>query len=429
MLVTCAIVSIVAVIIWQISGSSPTTAGLFISLCNGGLPVFLKMLNETEEHLTQGSRQTSLLLKLVLSRWMTAAIVIWLVRGFENTLKESFLTKAAAVLLADAFTTPVLRLLDPFGRLGRHHSAKSAKTQEKMNSYFTNTAWFLAERYTDMTKSLFVGLFYSTLYPGGLLWTVCSFFMCYWVDKYCLFRLWKQPPAIDASLTAASRLQIAVILIVHSIIAGLFFAGYPFDNLEKTQTAATPTVTQIRTDGSENRDYVVDSAFKFEYKIVDMVPPGIINNLSMLNDANSWMSDDQESAVKLISIVNIVIMVVICVGYFGKTAAFSLYKLFYGEYIAVGEPNPDLFSFVTGIDAYVPMYVTDKLPLPLLACDLSLFDNEHISFTADFAKQDITKDKIILEVKGNGVDVSKCFSVCKQYKSSELIASENAKGK
>lgn len=113
--------------------SSPTIAGFFISACNGGLPAFLKALNETEEHLTQGSRQTSLLLKLVLSRWMTAAIVIWLIRGFENTLKESFMTKAAAVLFADAFTTPILRLMDIGGRLGRHYSAKSAKTQEKVS--------------------------------------------------------------------------------------------------------------------------------------------------------------------------------------------------------------------------------------------------------------------------------------------------------
>jgi len=229
MFITILIITVLALIIWQLSGSSPTMAGFFISAANGGLPAFLKALNETEEHLTQGSRQTSLLLKLVLSRWMTAAIVIWLVRGFENTLKESFMTKAAAVLFADAFTTPVIRMMDPAGRYGRAFAAKKAKTQEKMNSFFTNTAWFLAERYTDMTKSLFVGLFYSTLYPGGLFWSLCAFFVCYWIDKYCLFRLWKQPPAIDASLTAASRLQMAVVCVIHSIIAGLFFAGYPFD--------------------------------------------------------------------------------------------------------------------------------------------------------------------------------------------------------
>jgi hypothetical protein len=159
-----------------------------------------------------------------------------------------------------------------------------------------------------------------------------------------------------------------------------------------------------------------------------MVPPGIVNNLAMAEDS-LWMSDEQKSAVKLISIINIIIMVVVCVGYFGRTAAFSIYKLFHGEYVAVGDPNPDLFSFVTGIESYIPCYVTDKLPLPLLCCDLSLFDNEHISFTADYSRQDVTKDSIILDIQKSGVDTSKCFSICKQYKSPELIASENAKGK
>merc|ERR1711871_141949 len=112
-----------------------------VSACNGGLPAFLKALNELEEHPTQGSRQQSLLLKLVLSRWFTSALIIWIIRGFEDTLKESFLTKAAAILFADFITTPMIRIMDPAGRFARNYSAKSAKTQEKMNSFFTNTAW------------------------------------------------------------------------------------------------------------------------------------------------------------------------------------------------------------------------------------------------------------------------------------------------
>ena len=170
-----------------------------------------------------------------------------------------------------------------------------------------------------------------------------------------------------------------------------------------------------------------EAAAKFQFATIEMVPTGIVNNLDF-QDKAWWMSEEQKSAVKFISIVNIIIMVLVCVGYFGRSAAFSIYKLFYGEYIAVGDPNPDLFSFVTGIESYIPMFVTDKLPLPLLACDLTMFDNEHISFTADYSKLDITKDSIMQEIKESGVDISKCFSVCKQYKSPELIASENSKG-
>ncbi|GMH48808.1 hypothetical protein TL16_g00380 [Triparma laevis f. inornata] len=421
MTLTVTLVAILGLAIWQISESSPSLAGFFVAACNGGLPAFMKALNETEEHLTQGSRQSSLLLKLVLSRWFTAAIITWVIRGFSNTIRESFLTKAAAILFADAFTTPIIRMMDPGGRVARNVSAKSAKTQAKMNSFFTNTAWFLAERYTDMTKSLFVGLFYSALYPGGLVWTTCSFIMCYWVDKYCLFRLWKQPPAMDASLTAASRLQIAVVCVAHSVIAGLFFAGFPFDNLH--MSSDTATVTELKTMLNGNVETITHTNANV-YTFVDQKPQGMINV-----QTQDWMSSEQVDVVKMFSIINICVVVLVCIGYFGKTAAFSVYKLFYGEYIPVGDPNPDLYSFVPGIESYIPMYQTDKLPLPLLACNLELIDKEHISFTADYSKQDLTKDAVINKAVENGMDVSKCFSICKQYKSPELIESENKQGK
>lgn len=346
-----------------------------------------------------------------------------MIRDYEDTIRESFLTKAAAILFADAFTTPIIRFMDPAGRFARNYTAKSAKTQSKMNSFFTNTAWFLAERYTDMTKSLFVGLFFSTLYPGGLVWTACSFVMCYWVDKYCLFRIWKQPPAIDASLTAASRLQIAVVCIVHSLIAALFFAGYPFDKVAPYADGTTGTININKTmlDGSIDSTSLSQLLY---YSTGSKRPEGAVNIPTM-----DWMTNEQKDVVKMYSAINIIVIVLVCVGYFGRTAAFSLYKLFYGEYIAVGDPNPDLYSFVPGIETYVPLYQTDKLPLPLLACDLSLLDPEHISFTADYSKQDLTKDSVIIKAAEAGKDVKSCFSVCKQYKSEELKKHEDSQGK
>ena len=134
----------------------PGLAAIFISITNSVMPIALKTINEQEEHLTQGSKQTSLLLKLVVLRWMTTGFIVLLVRDVTATLDEEFITKIWAILLADAFTTPLLRLLDPSSRLGHYYFSTKAETQEKMNSYFLGTSWFLAERYTDMTKTIFV---------------------------------------------------------------------------------------------------------------------------------------------------------------------------------------------------------------------------------------------------------------------------------
>jgi hypothetical protein len=63
-----------------------------------------------------------------------------------------------------------------------------------MNSYFRPKAWSLAERYTDLTKSLFLALFYSAVLPSGLLIAAVGFMVHFWADKYCLLRAWAQPP-------------------------------------------------------------------------------------------------------------------------------------------------------------------------------------------------------------------------------------------
>jgi hypothetical protein len=411
---TCVIIGLAGLIIVTLNETMPAVAAVFVSMCNGGLPAVFKAITNTEEHLTNTSKQSSLLLKLVLSRWLTTAIIIWSIRPFDTTLTAGFLTKVGAVLVADAFTTPIIRMMDPAGRLARHFSAKSAPTQEKMNSFFENTAWFLAERYTDMTKSLFVGLFFACLYPAGLIFSLCSFIMCYWVDKYCLFRLWKQPPAIDASLTVASRMHIAVICIFHGVISNQVYAGFPFNSVQfKTAGGSFMTLT---VDGVEGTKTAADL-----WETTNMYEP--VGTFDVSTD-NDWMTDDQKDVVQTFSIVNIIILVLVLLGYFGSSAFSFVHSLFRGDYKPVGDPNPDMYSFVPGIATYVPTFVTDLLPLPLLCCDLSLIDLDHISFTADYAKQDVTMDHPIAAFVANGGDRSKIFSTCKQYKSDELKAHE-----
>ena len=63
-----------------------------------------------------------------------------------------------------------------------------------MNSYFRPAPWTLAERYSELTKSLFMALFYSALLPSGLLIAAIGFTLTFWADKYCLLRIWEKPP-------------------------------------------------------------------------------------------------------------------------------------------------------------------------------------------------------------------------------------------
>jgi len=377
----------------------PGLAAIFISVTNSVMPTALKAINEQEEHLTQGSKQTSLLLKLVVLRWMTTGFIVLLVRDVATTLDEEFIKKIWAILLADALTTPCLRLLDPGSRLGRYYFSKKAETQEKMNSYFLGTSWFLAERYTDMTKTIFVSLFFAAIFPQGLFVTAVAFFVSYWVDMYCLFRLWKQPPAMDGSLADAARVQISLVLLAHTFVTHHFFRGWPFDGYEPTGSYVGGVPLYEKTD------------LQSKYNVFDW-------------SRGKWMSDEQARIVLIYAIVNIAAVSVFAVYYFGHSFKYGVHKLIWGSYVSVGDARQDEYSFVPGIQTYVPMVSHKSLGLPLIATELQKLDTEHICFTMKSAEE-YDRDNLVNSnaFRGNVSNQRRrgLFSICKQYKSQKLM--------
>jgi len=72
---------------------------------------------------------------------VNTAIVLFLITDFNETLSISTIEQIKAVLIADAFTTPLLRLADPFEAISQLFVSKLSLTQEKMNSYFYGQVW------------------------------------------------------------------------------------------------------------------------------------------------------------------------------------------------------------------------------------------------------------------------------------------------
>lgn len=61
---------------------------------------------------------------------------------------------------------------------------KFSHSQAQMNTYFEGTEFWLAERYTDMLKTLFVSLIYLAINPTGIFITAIALSVSYWADKY-----------------------------------------------------------------------------------------------------------------------------------------------------------------------------------------------------------------------------------------------------
>jgi len=287
------------------------------------------------------------------------------------------------ILIADAGTAPVLRLLDIGGKLNMYVFSKSSLTQEKMNSFFTGTKWNLAERYTDMTKTLFVSLFFSALLPTALFVSSAAFFVGYWVDKYCLLRQWETPPALDDSLATKSRGHIVFCLFAHLLITANYYAGWSFDHV------CTGYVSDIPV-----------------YVYCDKKPGSFL-----FPKVHDWMDDAQTDMVYTYGFGAFITFIFLIVFYFGSSSYEFFTSLFKGGYDSVGDDSGIAFNTVDNIQAYIPQLRHPGLTLPLLACDISLFDTGCISWTGDYAAQNVFDDL----VGSTPEERQRLFSVAKQY--------------
>ena len=65
-----------------------------------------------------------------------------------------YIGSVQAVLLADAITNPIVRLMDGGGNFKRHVLVPMSGTDERAKAFEEGTDWLLAERYTDLAKTV-----------------------------------------------------------------------------------------------------------------------------------------------------------------------------------------------------------------------------------------------------------------------------------
>ena len=99
----------------------------------------------------------------------------------------------------------------------------------KQNTHFNGTYWNLAERYTDVTKTFFLAIFYAAIAPSGYLLAFAAIFVNYFVDKYLLLRRWRTPPKFDSAISDANRYFQYLAILSHACIALYFYRNWPFE--------------------------------------------------------------------------------------------------------------------------------------------------------------------------------------------------------
>lgn len=200
-----------------------------IVLINSVMPSIMKELTfQFEIHHNREIIQQSIMVKLLLSRCIVSAVIIYHVTPYKDKFSIATLEAIQDIVLADAIV-PLFRAIDAYGYFSRYFLAPVlGQDQESFNLFWRGTDYNLAERYANALKTVFTALFFAVPLPSGLFLGAFTLGANYVSDKYLLMHRWRKMPPIGAGLGRLCRIMFLFIVFIHCLMSLHFFANWPF---------------------------------------------------------------------------------------------------------------------------------------------------------------------------------------------------------
>eukprot|EP00541_Cyclophora_tenuis_P005816 CAMPEP_0116559546 /NCGR_PEP_ID=MMETSP0397-20121206/10460_1 /TAXON_ID=216820 /ORGANISM="Cyclophora tenuis, Strain ECT3854" /LENGTH=448 /DNA_ID=CAMNT_0004085335 /DNA_START=325 /DNA_END=1671 /DNA_ORIENTATION=- len=362
--------------------ATPMYAAVAIAFANNIFPKLAKLLTAFEKHSTESHRQTSLYFKIAGFRWANTAVVITAITPFTNTVtNKGLLESVFSIFVADLVVSHSLQLLDVVGQIKRHYLAPRAPNQDMMNLHMSGSRFELAERYTNMTKTLFLALWYSALFPGALFLCAVTLVVTYNADRFSLMRTWSRQPLLGTSLAKFSRRYFfSSALVAMAVVSAYTWAGFPFDNICKTGTkvdkAFVGTFKLDVKDGTKGTTSVQQEDFEYNYCLQALLQPPNVKFPPVPDKQPSslkWMTPDQEMLSRVYGWTSVV-----AVGLFVWVILYTIVKtienIFRRSYKPQGKDQMVPFSKIPSASTYIPQVQSGLYSYPLLACSCTGLD-------------------------------------------------------
>jgi len=364
-------------------------AGLLTTFLNVIIPRIVNLLLLLEKHSSEGELQRSLFFKVILFRWVVTVVMTKFLTDFTATLgkdeRNALLPAVFGIFIAEITLVPVLRYVDVGGFLSKHYFAPRATTQDQIYLCFKGSPYNLAERYTDLTKIIFLSYYYCALYPFALLFGSVALIFRYYADKFCLLRTWRPAPYFGTQLADFSMKYFFSVAIVMAALASAFdFLYFSFDHVcdatdvqDEVSYNVNATVflgrdnvgmTNIEVDGSSRARVCSDTECCQDNIVFRKL--GLFKPWDNENDAFSWMSEDQESYAIIYAVTAFVFLMVYITIIFGERLKEFITFLFSGLYSSEGKDQQVDYSSMEGLNAYIPQHTMGRFPFPLLLCDV-----------------------------------------------------------
>jgi len=420
-----------ALIVRWANGLFPGIGAAFtISGLNLGYPQLAKFITDFESHSNESKVQTSLYLKIAVFRWVNTSIIITVITPFTNTLSPEIglISQVSAIFFAEIVTTNVIQLTDVWGHIKRHILAPRAKTQDQMNRLFKGLEVELAERYTNMTKIMFLAFWYSSIFPAGLLFAAVALTVNYYTDRFSLMRSWQRAPSVGKEIATFSRQYfLSTACVVLAGMSSFYWAAFPFDNLCPTEEKyigpdESLEIQPDQDDKSDRRKINLandTNIFRFCNQDFILSREGPVRFPFVhrdVKDHGEWMSEEQIILSKLFGWTSIGVMVLVFMKYMWGLQE-KVKKQFHREYEDQAEDQGISFYDVRNIAAYVPQVRSPMFSYPLIVCSTRRLDEKLLDWTdpdLDYEYYDLTRDAEHVLTGGNGASRN-CFDRVKYW--------------
>lgn len=343
---------------------SENYAAIAITILNIVFPQVAKFLSKFERHTIEEHLQVWLYFKIAFFRWVNTAVITMLIMPFTSqTLPNDHgvISLVYKIFFAEIITSTAIQVLDPFTNLLKHFVAPRADSQEKMNLYFRGTDMFLAERYTNLTKIVFLSVWYCPLYPAVLFMAALALWVNYFMDRFSIMRTWKPQPKLGQCISLyTERFVFPATILVMSFIALWSWEHFRFDHLCETE------------------DFLQQEYFNttWQLKSTDYVTT-VDTNVILSNDTRNhefckseeWATSDQSDIVQIYQNFNYVNIGLVSFVLFTTVVRF-IRQYFFTRFEPVGDDQEIPLSNVESMSAYIPNVKSNSIPYPLIACDV-----------------------------------------------------------
>ena len=332
-----------------------------------------------------------------------------------------------ALFFSQLLLTPILQLLDIAGNLNRHVFAPRAKTQEEMNKNFAGSAMYLAERYANLMKFLFLIVWYCAIYPAAFFMGFLALIIAYFADRFSLMRSWARTPQVGTEISDFARNYFTpTALVLMAVLSAYSWSGFPYDNLceydpeldssivDNTGNRGEPSIFNITWNLRERGEVqeilgidlfqapdvqetvtISENTKVYKYCLQDMRAYADDPSFPPLPrfQLEQWMTEDQEELLNIYGWVVVGIMAFVLLSFVWRNVKHVAMQI-KGGYSPPGTDMNIPFSENKSVDAYLP-FSSCSLRYPLLLFDVSKVDPYLFSWTdpdRPHSHYDVTKD-------------------------------------